>query len=132
MKRLISWLLGLHGAYYALTGLWALIDLDGFNRFVGHPHPGGAFEMHSIAAMAVALGIVFILAARNVDKNLLVVLCAGLVALSVVTIELVYLPSMGWNLFWLDLVEEIVVTIVFLWYPLSHLKDLKHQVGLTR
>ena len=118
-QKIVSWILALHGAYYALTGVWALISLESFNRVVGYVHIGNAFEMHSIAAMAIALGIVFMIAAKDIKHNKLIVLTASLVALSVVIIEIIYLPGMGWNLFWLDLIEEIAVAGIFGYYYLS-------------
>lgn len=118
-QKVIPTLLALHGAYYALTGLWALVSLESFNQIVRYVHTGDAFEMHSIAAMAVALGLVFMLASKNIKQNRLVVLTASLVAVSVVLVELVYLPGRGWNLFWLDFVEEAFVASVFGYYFIS-------------
>ncbi len=113
-SRVTRWALGLHGAYYLITGIWAIISLESFNRFVMHEHPGGAFEMHSIAAMAVVLGIAFIYAAHDIGKNIPLVAVAFGIALAIILPELYYLPRMeGFNLFWFDLVEEIVVAIIF-------------------
>lgn len=111
-EKIVKWILGLQGIYYSLAGLWALISLESFERFVRHFHEGLPFEMHSIAAMSLILGIFFILATEDLKKNILVVGLASGIALSVFIIEVIYLPSMPWNLFWLDMTEEFIVFLV--------------------
>ena len=54
--------------------------------------------MHSIAAISVVLGLYFIYSVKEKDwykKNLNVLYLVVGIALSVVIIELIYLPSMG-------------------------------------
>ena len=112
------YVIGLQGFYYLVTGLWALISIESFNSFVGHAHEGLPFEMHSIAAMSVVLGLYFIYSVRRPNwfkTNKDVVYLVVGIALAVVIIELVYLPAMGWNLFWLDLIEEIIIAALLLW-----------------
>ncbi len=121
---IVSIILGLHGLYYFGTGLWAIINLEHFNRVVGHLHPGGGFEMHSIAAMAIVLGIAYLYAARNIQKNLPIVALAFGMAIAVILPELYYLPTMeGFNLFWLDLAEEIAVMLLFGTYLFIALRE---------
>jgi len=111
------YLIGFQGFYYFITGLWAIISIDHFNKIVGHAHEGLPFEMHSIAAMSVVLGLYFIYAVRKKDwfkKNKDVLYLVAGIALSVVVVELIYLPKMGWSLFWLDLVEEIAIVAALL------------------
>lgn len=113
-----KYVIGFQGIYYLITGLWALVSIDFFNRVIGHAHEGLAFEMHSIAAMSVVLGLFFIYSVRKDDwfksNKEIIYLVIG-IALAVVVIELIYLPKMGWNLFWLDLIEEILIIISLLW-----------------
>ena len=115
--KLGRYAIGFQGLYYLLTGIWALISIDSFNYVVGHAHEGLPFEMHSIAAMSVVLGLYFIYSVREQNwyksnKNIIYLVIG--IALSVVLVELVYLPKMGWNLFWLDLIEEIIIIILLL------------------
>ena len=115
--KLGRYVIGFQGFYYFLTGIWALISLSSFEKIVGHFHEGSAFEMHTIAAMSVVLGLFFIYSIKENDwykKNFNVVYLVIGIALSVIVIELIYLPSMGWNLFWLDLIEEIIIVILLI------------------
>ena len=118
-----KYVIAFQGFYYLITGLWALIALDSFNRVVGHGHQGLAFEMHSIAAMSVVLGLYYISVVRKPDwfkKRIDVAYLVIGVALAVVIVEIVYLPLMGWNLFWLDLAEEVLIVLLLLWVIKKH------------
>ena len=113
--KLGKYVIGFQGFYYFITGLWASISLESFNAVVGHTHPGPGFEMHSIAAMSVVLGLYYLHIVRKPDwfktNRDIAYLVIG-VALAVVLVELVYLPGMGFNLFWFDMVEEAIIAIL--------------------
>ncbi len=116
--KLGRYVIGFQGFYYLIAGLWALISIESFNYIIGHIHENSFFEMHSIAAMSVVLGIYFIYSVKEKDwykKNLNVSYLVIGIALAIIIVELIYLPSMGWNLFWLDLIEEflIVISLIF-------------------
>lgn len=64
-RRMLRSVLMLQGTYYALTALWALADLESFSRVAGHR--ADAFEMHSIAAMSLVLGLFLFVAALRAD-----------------------------------------------------------------
>lgn len=98
------------GLYYGLTGIWAIVALDNFSQVTGHY--GDPFEMHSIAALAVVLGVAFIFGALY-DKYR--IFAGWLVlgsALAVIVPELVYLSEIKNTLFLWDLFEEILVAIL--------------------
>ena len=116
--KLGRYVIGFQGFYYLITGLWALLFLSNFERVVGHMHEGLPFEMHSIAAMSVVLGVYFIYSVRSRNwfkNNISIAYLVMGIALSVILVELFYLPKMGWNLFWVDLIEEILITLLLLW-----------------
>lgn len=108
MLRLV---LVFQGAYYALTGLWAIVSLESFSRVTGHS--GGSFEMHSIAAMAVVVGAFLIRGALNdASRRAAGFLGLGLV-LAVMIPEWVYLPKIdNPPLFWLDFALEGVIGLL--------------------
>lgn len=109
--KLLPWVLGFQGAYYALTGLWALVSLESFSRVTGHA--GDPFEMHSIAAMALVLGLFFIRSAREPSLRRPAGALALGIAVAVLVPELIYLPQIGNPvLFWVDFAEETAVAVV--------------------
>ncbi len=93
------------GFYYFLTGLWAIVNLDSFLRIT--EHYGEPFEMHSIAAMALVIGLFLLWSAFKEDlRRPAGFLALGLV-LAIMIPELIYLPKMGNPiLFWIDFIEE--------------------------
>lgn len=112
MTSVLKSVLLFQGLYYSLTGLWAIVDLDNFSRATNHF--GDAFEMHSIAALAVVLGLFFIWSSVKEElRKPAGFLLIGM-ALAVVIPEAVYLPRMhdGVTLFWVDFVEEIVIILL--------------------
>lgn len=116
-QLLAKYVVGFQGWYYFLTGLWALISLGSFNRIVGHQHLGEPFEMHSLAALSLILGLYFIFSVRKpllTERRDVLFLVMGM-AVAVAAVELVYLPGGGWNLFWVDMAEEILVAGVAVW-----------------
>jgi len=115
-SKFVQIILGLHALYYIFTGMWALVSIDSFNAVVGHFHEGLPFEMHSIALMSMVLGFAFLYAAYHLKKEKTLVFLALGIALAVIAVEIAYLPRMGWNLFWLDMIEEIIVSAILGFY----------------
>ncbi len=112
MKTILKSVLIFQGLYWSLTGIWAIVSLESFSRITRH-FSEDAFEMHSIAALAVVLGLFFIYGA---SKDHLLRPTSFLLlgsAIAVIIPEVYYLPREGgFNLFWLDLIEEIVVALI--------------------
>jgi len=115
-----SYILTFQGAYYVFTALWAIAALDHFSRVTGLHAEGldltDRFEMYSIAALALVLGLFFIWGAakENLQRP------AGFLALgsavAVIVPELIYLPQIGNPiLFWLDFAEESVVALLLVY-----------------
>ncbi len=113
-----KYVVGFQGLYYIVTGLWALISIESFNKIISHAHEGPAFEMHSIAAMALVLGLYYIYSVK--DKNWfktrkdIIYLVIG-INLSIILVELIYFSAITGTLFLFDLIEEIIITILLLW-----------------
>jgi len=112
----VNTFLRLHALYYLVTGIWALVSLSTFTLAVGDFHTGNEYEVHTISAAALALGVVFILASRYHKPNREIVLTASLVALAVASVEIAYLPSRGWSLHWLNVVENVFAAGYFGYY----------------
>ncbi len=108
-RRLLKLLLLWQGFYYCVTGIWALVALGSFSRLTGDS--GDPFDMRSIAALALVLGIAFIRGAM-LEKHLVFVgwLLLGS-ALAVILPELVYFPEIWGTLFVADLLEEVCIAI---------------------
>lgn len=102
-EKLLKTVLWVQGLYYGLTGLWAIMSLDSFSKITRHY--GDPFEMHSIAALAVVLGMAFIWGALR--RNHLVFGSA----LAVIIPEAVYFSEIKNTLFLWDLWEEIMVAM---------------------
>ncbi len=116
-KPILKFVLAFQGAYYVLTGFWAIVALNHFAKFTGL-HSGAIeiadrFEMISMAALATVIGVFFIVSALR--ENLLRpagFLALG-VALAIIIPELIYLPQIGNPLlFWIDFAEESVVALL--------------------
>ena len=109
--KLLKFLLIFQGLYYSLTGLWAIVSLDSFSRITNHY--GDAFEMHSIAAIALVSGIFLIYGALKEQlRRPAGFLALGLV-LAIIIPELIYLPKIGNpSLFWVDFVLEGVAGVL--------------------
>ncbi len=111
--KLLKFVLVFQGLYYSLTGLWAIVSLESFSRATDHYHYGEPFEMHSIAAMALVLGIFLIYGALKEELQR----AAGFLGLgfvfAVMIPELLYLPKIGNPfLFWVDFAVEGVIGIL--------------------
>ena len=111
LKILLWW----QGLYYGITGIWAIVSLDSFSRITGHYDTGDAFEMHSIAALAVVLGLAFIWGAMQEKYRVF----AGWIlfgsAIAIIIPEIVYFSSEVKNtLFLFDLFEETVIAALTL------------------
>ena len=115
--KLGRYVIAFQGFYYILTGLWALISLESFNVIVGHVHENNAFEMHSIAAMAVVLGLYYTYSVMEKDwfkNNFNIVYLVIGINLSIILVELFYFNTIKPTLFLLDFAEEIVITILLI------------------
>lgn len=116
--KLGGYVIGFQGFYYIITGLWALISIESFNQIVSHAHEGPAFEMHSIAAMAIVLGLYYLYSIRDKNwfktKKDIIYLVIG-INLAIILIELIYFSTIRGTLFLLDLIEEIIITILLFW-----------------
>ena len=109
-NRVLRVLLLWQGLYYGVTGIWALVALDSFSQVTGDH--GDAFDMHSIAALAVVLGIAFIRGAMG-GKHLVFAgwLLLGS-AMAVIVPELIYFSEIKGTLFLVDLLEEVSVAVI--------------------
>ncbi len=114
-NKMLKIILIFQGLYYVLTGLWAIVSLDSFSRIT--EHYGDAFEMYSIAGMALVVGLFFIWAAYKEElRRPAGFLALGLV-LAIVVPELIYLPKIGNPiLFWVDFAEESVVGLILIYF----------------
>ena len=110
--NLLKFLLLFQGLYYVLTGLWALFALEHFMAFTRHR--GDAFDMTSIAALAVALGAVFIAASRRPESHPLVIWLLFGSAVAVVAPEILFLSEIRHSLFFYDIFEEAAVAVLTL------------------
>ena len=73
------------------------------------------FGMHILTGVLfIVLGLFYIFSVRNSNwfktSKDIIYLVIG-IALSIVLVELIYLPSLGWNLLWIDLIEELTILI---------------------
>ena len=108
------------GLYYALTGLWAIVNLESFMRITEHEYHGEPFEMYSIAAMAFVIGLFLLWSAFKEElRRPAGFLVIGL-ALAIMIPELIYLPKIGNPiLFWLDFIEEGAIGLLVAFSLLS-------------
>lgn len=108
-SSLLTLLLYWQGIYYGVTGIWALVALGSFSRLTGDS--GDPFDMRSISALALVLGIAFIRGAM-LEKYLVFAgwLLLGS-ALAVIIPELIYFDEIWGTLFLADLLEEVCVAI---------------------
>ena len=111
--KLLKFILIFQGLYYSLTGLWVIVSLDSFSRIT--EHHGEPFEMHSIAGMALIIGLFFIYSAGKEELRRPAGFLALGFVLAIIIPELIYLPKIGNPpLFWVDFVEESIVGLILL------------------
>ena len=107
-NKILKFVLIFQGLYYSITGLWAIVSLDSFSRIT--KHYGDAFEMHSIAALALVIGLFFIWSSTKESLQRPAGFLALGSAVAIIIPELIYLPRIDNPiLFWLDFAEEIIV-----------------------
>ena len=125
--RLLKFILIFQGLYYSLTGLWAIVSLDSFSRIT--EHRGEPFEMHSIAGMALVIGLFFIWSAFKEELRRPVGFLALGLVLAISIPELVYLPKIGNpTLFWVDFAEETIVGLFLIFILFNKSRDKKQHI----
>ena len=107
LKAVLIW----QGLYYGLTGLWAIVSLETFSLITRHPIED-AFDMHSIAALAVVLGIAFVWGAYDERYRFFAAVLALLSAIAIIVPELFYFSEIKNTLFVPDLAEETIVAVL--------------------
>ena len=107
LKAVLIW----QGLYYGLTGLWAIVSLETFSLITRHPIED-AFDMHSIAALAVVLGIAFVWGAYDERYRFFAAVLALLSAIAIIVPELFYFSEIQNKLFVPDLAEETIVAVL--------------------
>lgn len=111
MSKALKIILLFQGVYYISTAFWAIVSLDSFSQVTGHF--GDPFEMHSIAALALVLGIFFIWGVIKEEVRKYAAFLALGTAITVIIPELIYLPKIGNPiLFWIDFIEESIVALL--------------------
>lgn len=110
-EKILKYILVWQGFYYGLTGIWAIVSLESFSLITRHP-VHDAFDMHSIAALAVVLGIMFVWGAYDVRYRFFAAVLALLSAVAIVIPELVYFSEIKGTLFVPDLFEEILIAVL--------------------
>ena len=109
--KILKFVLIFQGLYYSITGFWVIVSLDSFSRIT--KHHGEPFEMHSMAALVLVLGLFFIWSAlkENLQRSVGFLVLGS--AIAIIIPELMYLPQMGNHiLFWADFIEESIVAIL--------------------
>lgn len=111
--KIFKFTLMFQGLYYAITGLWAIVNLESFSRLTNHY--GDPFEMYSIAGMALVVGLFLIWSAqKEVARKPAGFLALGFV-LAVIIPEAIFLPQIGNPpLFWIDFVIEAIIGFLLL------------------
>jgi hypothetical protein len=113
--KALTYLIRFQGFYYLITGIWATFFLSNFQKVTMHTHYNLDFGMHVLAgALIIVLGLFYIYSVKNKNwfkKSKDITYLVMGITLSIVIVELMYLPSLSWNLFWMDLVEELIIFI---------------------
>jgi len=108
--EILKFILIFQGLYYSLTGLWAFFGLESFSRLTGHF--GDPFEMRSIAAIAVVLGMAFLAGAYWKEYLKFAAFLVLGSAVAVIIPEVIYFSEIKDTLFIWDLFEEIGVALL--------------------
>jgi hypothetical protein len=79
------------GAYFALTGLWAILDIDSFQRVTGPKTD--LWLVKAVGMLVLVIGLVLIVAARPRALSSELVLLGGGSALGLAVIDIVYVAA---------------------------------------
>ena len=109
--RLRRWVVIALGAYYVVTGLWAIIHFPSFARAVGLTI--NPFQAQAFAALILVVGANLLDAARRGAPGHFPTLLGATVAASIALVELIWLPRLEpAGALWLDLVVELAFAIL--------------------
>lgn len=112
VRKYATWLAWAQGAYFALTGIWALVDIDSFMWVTGPKTD--VWLVKTVGALVLVIGGVLILAARRRTVTEETALLAGASALALAIIDVLYVSEHVIRpVYLLDAIPE--VALVLLW-----------------
>ena len=88
MSRYILFVLILQGIYFLATGIWSLVDIEGFMRVTGEKYD--IWLVKCVGALIMAISISFFIAIYSKQISLPVMALASLSALALAVIDLYY------------------------------------------
>ena len=126
--KLVKFVLLFHGLYYWTMALWAILNMESFFRVIGVS--GDPFKTQVNAGFLLIFGLLFIWSSLKDEMQRLSAILAIAAAFAVIIPEIIYLPSKGFNLFWLDLLEEIIVAGLLGWVIFNQRKPQKAKAAV--
>jgi hypothetical protein len=104
----------LHGAYWALTGVWPLVHMASFLAVSGPKHD--LWLVRTLGVLIGVVGVTLLLAGwrRRVTPEIVVLAVGG--ALGLTAIDVVYsLKGVIWKTYLLDAAAEVVLVLLWAW-----------------
>lgn len=112
MRRALVWLAALQGAYFALTGVWALVHLESFELVTGPKTDD--WLVRTVGVLVLVIGAVLLVAASRLRVPFEVALLAVGSALGLAAIDVVYATGdVIRDVYLLDALAELA--LVALW-----------------
>ena len=111
-ERMATWIARVQGWFYLLTGLWAIVDIDSFQRVTGPKLD--LWLVKTVGVLVVVIGASLLAAARERRYGTPVLVLAVGSALGLAGIDLVY--ALGGRIspiYLLDTAAEIVLAVLW-------------------
>jgi hypothetical protein len=111
-ERMATWIARVQGWFYLLTGLWAIVDIDSFQRVTGPKLD--LWLVKTVGVLVIVIGASLLAAARERRYSAPVLVLAVGSALGLAGIDLVY--ALGGRIspiYLLDAAAEIVLAVLW-------------------
>jgi hypothetical protein len=111
-ERMATWIARVQGWFYLLTGLWAIVDIDSFQRVTGPKLD--LWLVKTVGVLIIVIGASLLAAARERRYGAHVLVLAVGSALGLAGIDLVY--ALGGRIspiYLLDAAAEIVLAVLW-------------------
>ena len=116
--KLFTWLATIQGAYYLLTGIWPLIDIDSFMVVTGPKLDQWLVKM--VGALVIPVGLVLLLAAYRKEPLVQTMVLALTSAIAFTSIDTYYsLKDRIWDVYLLDAAAQVIFIAGWVVFMLS-------------
>jgi hypothetical protein len=119
------------GVYYALTGLWGLVDLDSFQAVTGPKTD--LWLVRTVAVLVLAIAAALLLAARKPEVSAEIVVLSVAAAVGLALIDVIYVSAGVISpVYLIDAAAEVALLAWWGWQVMPHRPDAIHVPSQER